>query len=152
MPVKLLAFSELKETLDKKNMEFADFFVKKFGVAYVVAITREKCSGCEQQKPLFEKLSNKMKTKHGSRVEFVRVHARYNPENKEETMQCLDTFRTLAFPTYLICVRNHQGKNQETYRALEPPMSEIERNIKTAVELTAWFESNREQTCLRGYC
>lgn len=144
MTAKLLDFSELKKALDRKNIEFTDFFVKKFGVAYVIAVSREKCSGCEQQKPLFEKLSDKMKSKHASRVEFTRVHARYSKENREETMQCLDAFRTVAFPTYLICVRNHQGKNKETYRAIEPPMSEIERNIKTAVELAVWFESKRE--------
>ena len=144
MTVKLLDFSKLKKTLDEKKIEFADFIVKNFGVAYVVAVTREKCSGCERQRPLFEKLSDKMKGKYGSRVGFFRVHARYSPENKEETLQCLDTFRTVAFPTYILCVRNHQGKNRETYRALEPPMSEIERNIKTAVELAIWFESKKE--------
>jgi len=84
---------------------------------------------------LFEKLSDRMKVKYGSRVEFAKVHAHFNPESKEETMQCLDTFQTVAFPTYVICVRNHQGKNRETYRAIEPPMSEIERNIKTASNL-----------------
>lgn len=144
MAVKLLDFSELKKTLDRKNIEFADLLVKRFGVAYVIAVSREKCSGCEKQKPLFEKLSGKMKSKHDRRVEFTRVHAGYSKENREETMQCLDIFRTVAFPTYLICIRNHQGKNLETYRALEPPMSEIERNIKTAVELAVSFESNRE--------
>jgi hypothetical protein len=144
MPVELLDFSELKKALDRKNIEFTDFFVKKFGIAYVIAVSREKCSDCEQQKPPFEKLSEKMESKHGSRVEFARVHARYSKENREETMQCLDAFRAVAFPTYLICIRNHQGKNVETYRAIEPPMSEIERNLKTAVELAVWFESNRE--------
>lgn len=144
MTVKLLDFSGLKKALGRNNIEFTDYFVKEFGVAYVIAVSREKCSGCEQQKPLFEKLSDKMKSKHGSRVEFARVHARYSKENREETMQCADTFRTVAFPTYLICIRNHQGKNMEVYRAIEPPMKEIERNIKTAVELAVWFESNRE--------
>ena len=144
MAVKFLNFSELKKALDKKNKEFVDFFVEKYGIAYVVAVTREKCSGCERQKGLFEKLSEEMKTKHDGRVEFVRVHARYNPESKEEAMQCLDTFHTVAFPTYVICVRDHRGNNRETYRAIEPPMSEIERNIKTSVELAIWFESKRE--------
>ena len=144
MPVKVLAFSKLKQALSERNMEFTDFLVKKFGVAYVVAVTREKCSGCEQQKPLFEKLSDKMKNKHNNRVDFVRVHARFNPDNKEETMQCLDMVQTVAFPTYLVYVRNQQGKSRETYRAVEPPMNEIERNVKTAVELANWFESKRE--------
>jgi len=144
MTVKLLKFSQVKKALSEENIEFLDFFVKKFGIAYVIAVTREKCSGCEKQKPLFEKLSDKMKSKHGRRVEFFRVHAHFSQESIEETMQCLDTFRTVAFPTYIICVRNHQGKNRETYRAIEPPMSDIERNIKTSVELAVWFESKRE--------
>jgi len=144
MALKFLNFPELKKALDEKKIEFVDFFVEKFGIAYVVAVTREKCSGCEKQKISFEKLSDKMKNKHGNRVEFFRVHAYFSQESKEETMQCLDTFRTVAFPTYVICVRNHQGKNRETYRAIEPPMSEIERNIKTSVELAVWFESKRE--------
>jgi len=144
MVVKLFPFSELQKTLDKKHISPVDFFAKKFGTAYVVAVTRENCRGCEKQKPFFEKLSDKMKSKHGSRVEFFRVHTRFSPESKEETMQCLDTFQTVAFPTYIICVRNHLGKSRETYRAIEPPMSEIERNIKTGVDLAVWFESHRE--------
>lgn len=144
MAVKFLDFTELKKAVDEKNIGFADFFVENFGIAYIVAVTREKCSGCEKQKTLFEKLSDKMKSKHGSRVEFVQVHTHYTQENIEETMQCLDAFHTVAFPTYVICVRNHQGKNRETYRAIEPLMREIERNIKTAVELAVWFESKRE--------
>lgn len=144
MAVKFLSFSELKKALGEKKIGFVDFFVEKFGIAYVVAVTREKCSGCEKQITSFEKLSDKMRSKHGSRVEFVRVHAYFSQENKEETMQCLDTLHTVAFPTYVICVRNHQGKNRETYRAIGSPMSEIERNIKTSVELAVWFESKRE--------
>jgi len=143
MAVKLFNFSELKRTLDKKNIEFVDFFANKFGIAYVVAVTRENCPGCEKQKPLFERLSDKMKGKHGNRVEFFRVHAHYNQENKEEAKQCADAFRTVAFPTYVICVRNHRGKKLETYRGIAPPMSEIERNTKTSVELAVWFESNK---------
>jgi hypothetical protein len=42
--------------LDEKKMDFWDFFVEKFGVAYVIAVTREKCSGCERQKALFEEI------------------------------------------------------------------------------------------------
>jgi len=144
MAVKFLNFSELKKALDGKNIDFVDFFTEKFGIAYVVAVTREKCSGCERQNKLFEKLSDKMKSKHGSRVEFFKIHTQFSQGNIEETMQCLDTFQTVAFPIYIICVRNHQGKNRETYRAIEPPMSEIERNIKTSVELASWFESKRE--------
>jgi len=144
MSVKFLEFSKLKKTLNEKNIDFLDFFVKKFGIAYVVAVTREKCSGCERQKGLFEKMSDKMKNKHGAQVEFFRVHAYYSPASKEETLLCLDTFRTVAFPTYVVCLRDHRGNSRETYRAIEPSMSEIERNIKSSVELAKWFEQKKE--------
>lgn len=144
MSVEFLEFSNFKKMLAEKNMDFLDFFVKEFGIVYVVAVTREKCSGCERQKGSFEKMSAKMKSKHGDRVGFFRVHAHYSPASKEETLLCLDTFRTVAFPTYVICLRDHRGKNRETYRAVEPSMSEIERNIKSSVELAKWFEQKKE--------
>jgi len=147
MSVKFLEFSKLKKTLDEKNIGYLDFFVKKFGKAYVVLVTREKCSGCERQKGLFEKTSDKMKSKHGARVEFFQVHAYYTPASKEETLLCLDTFRTVAFPTYVICLRDHRGNNRETYRAVGASMSEIEKNIESSVELAKWFEQKKNEYC-----
>ncbi len=144
MSVKILEFSKLQKMLNEKNIDFLDFFVEKYGIAYVVAITRERCSGCERQKGLFEKMYDKMKNKYGARVELFRVHAYYSPASKEETLLCLDTFRTVAFPTYVICLRDHRGNNCETYRAIEPPMNELERNIKSSVELAKWFEQKKE--------
>ena len=144
MSVKFLEFLKFKKTLDEKKIDFLDFFVKKFGVAYVIAVTREKCSGCERQKGLFEKISDKMKRKHGVHVEFLGVHAYYSPASIEETLLCLDTFRTVAFPTYVICLRDHRGNNRETYRAIEPSMGEIEKNIESSVELAKWFEQKKE--------
>jgi hypothetical protein len=73
------------------------------------------------------KKSDKMKRKHGAHVEFLGVHAYYSPASKEETSLCLDTFRTVAFPTYVICLRDHRGNNRETYRAIEQSMGEIEK-------------------------
>lgn len=144
MPVKMLGFSGFLKVLTEKNLDFLDFFVKKYGVAYVVAITREKCSSCERQKGLFEKMYDKMKDKYGAQVEFLRVHAYYSPTSKEETLHCLDTFRTVAFPTCVICLRDHRGNNRETYRAIEPSMKEIEKNIESGIELAKWFEQKKE--------
>jgi len=144
MPVKILAFKELKKALDEGNMDPLDILMKKKGVAYVVAITREKCPGCQKQKPLFDKLSEKMKQKYARQIEFLRVHSRYSEKQKEEAKQCTDAFHMVAFPTYIIGVKNDKGKNRETYRAIMPPMSEIERNTKTSVELAAWFKSPKK--------
>jgi len=144
MPVKVLNFSEFKKTLDAKSVEPLNVLVKKVGTAYVVAVTREKCPGCEKQKPLFEKLSNRMKKKYGNQVEFLRVHSPYGQEQKDEAKRCLDAFHTVAFPTYIIGIKDNEGNYRETYRSLEPPMREIERNIKTGVEIATWFKSQRK--------
>jgi thiol-disulfide isomerase/thioredoxin len=140
MPVKILNFSELKKKLDASGSEPLDLIVKKVGITYVVAVTREKCPGCEKQKPLFEKLLNKMKEKYGNQVEFFRVHSAYSQEQKEEAKQCLDAFHTVAFPTYIVSVKDGEGNNRETYRSIEPFISEIERNIKTGMQIAEWFK------------
>ncbi len=86
----------------------------------------------------------KMKNKYGAQVEFFRIHAQYNPYSKEETLLCLDSLKTVAFPTYVICLRDHRGNNRETYRAIEPSMNEIERNVESSVELAKWFKKKKE--------
>jgi len=144
VPVKVLNFSELKKTLDERSVDPLDILMKKAGIAYVVAVTREKCPGCEKQKPLFEKLANRMKKKYANQVEFFRVHSSWSQKRTQEAKQCADAFHTVAFPTYIIGVKDDEGNNRETYRSMEPPMSEIERNIKTAVEIATWFKSQRK--------
>ena len=141
MTVKVVNFSALPKTFNAKDN---DSIVEKTGTAYVVAVTREKCSGCEIQKPLFEALSDKMQSKHGDKVEFLRVHSDFSAERKEEAMRCLETFQTVAFPTYIVYVKDLQGRNRETYRSIEPPMSEIERNVKMSVELADWFVPKKQ--------
>jgi len=144
MPVKVLNFTELKKALDERSVDPLDVIVKKKGITYVVAVTREKCPGCEKQKPLFEKLSDRMKKKYANQIEFFRVHSHWSQKHTEEAKQCADAFHTVAFPTYIIGVKADQGNNQETYRSIQPPMSEIERNIKTSVEIATWFKSQKK--------
>ncbi|HEY4822340.1 MAG TPA: hypothetical protein VIH83_01480, partial [Candidatus Bathyarchaeia archaeon] len=48
--------------------------VKEFGVVYVTSITRDGCSGCAEQKPLFRGLAGKMGEKHRGLVRFTNVH------------------------------------------------------------------------------
>jgi len=58
--------------------------------------------------------------------------------NQEQFRDKLQDFRRIlkfaAYPTYLILLRTGFG-TVETYRAIEPPMKDIERNIDIAVEL-----------------
>ncbi len=139
MPPKVLNFSELEKKLDADNPEALDILVKEFGTAYIVAVTREKCPDCEKQKPLFEKLSKKMREKYTDSTEFFRVHSRFSKKQTQEAKQCLDAFHTIAFPTYIIAIKDKDGNSRETYRALEPPMNEIERNIKLSVKVAKRF-------------
>jgi thiol-disulfide isomerase/thioredoxin len=144
MPVKVLKFFELKKTIDDTGDEPLDILAKKAGKVYVVAVTREKCPGCEKQKPLFEKLSHKIGAKCAGQTEFFRVHSAFTSEQKEEAKKCLTSFRTVAFPTYILAIKDSDGCVQETYRAIEPPMSEIERNIKTATQIASWFKQPKK--------
>lgn len=144
MTVTVLNFADLKKTLDKKNGDPLNTLVKKVGTVYVVAVTREKCPGCEKQEPLFEKLESRMKKKYPRQTEFFRVHAFFSQEQREEAKQCLTAFRTVAFPTYIIGIKDDVGNCRETYRSIEPPMREIERNIEISVELATWFESPKQ--------
>ncbi len=144
MPVTVLNFADFKKTLDEANDEPLTTLVEKVGTAYVVAVTREKCPGCEEQKLLFEKLESRMKKKYARQIEFFRVHAFFSQEQKEEAKQCLTAFRTVAFPTYIIGIKDDVRNCRETYRSIEPPMREIERNVDISVELATWFESPKQ--------
>jgi thiol-disulfide isomerase/thioredoxin len=125
-----LDFARLKKTLVKNNLEPLDMLVKKRGIVYVLMITREMCSSCQQQKPMFEKLSKRNKNKHAGQIEFVRIDCFYNRQRREEAKQCLDSFHIAGFPTYIVATRNDKGKAVEIYRSLDASAREIERNIK----------------------
>jgi thiol-disulfide isomerase/thioredoxin len=125
--VKVLDFEKLK-ALDAGNRPL-DILVKKSEVVYVIMVTRDRCSSCQQQKPLFEKLAGKIQKKHAGRIEFFRVHSHYNSKGKEEAAHCLNAFHTAGFPTYIIAAKDNEGNTVELYRSLDAPINEIERNI-----------------------
>ncbi len=129
--VKVLYFKKLKKALDAGNKPL-DILVKEPERVCVIMVTRERCPSCQEQKPLFEKLASKLGKKHASRIEFSRIHSSYNSKNKEEARQCLNAFHTAGFPTYIIAVEDAAGNILETYRSLDAPVSEIERNINLA--------------------
>lgn len=100
---------------------------------YVYALTRDRCSGCEIQKPLFEKLANQIHEKYDDRVEFGSIHVSQDDQFREK-LQDFRVLRFAAYPTYLIVLKTEVGI-VETYRGIEPPMEEIARNIDLALEL-----------------
>jgi hypothetical protein len=132
--VKVLDFEKLRKALDAGNKPL-DILVKQPEVVYVIMVTRDRCSSCQEQKPLFEKLSGKIQKKHAGRIEFCRVHSSYDSKSKEQARQCLNAFHTAGFPTYIIAVKDSEGNILETYRSLDAPISEIERNIDVAFSL-----------------
>lgn len=133
--VSVFDFAKLRRALDAGSKPL-DFLVKEPRVVYVVMVTRDRCSSCQEQKPLFEKLANKIQEKHDGRIMFWRVHSHYSSKSNEEARQCLNAFHTAAFPTYIIAIRDNEGNILETYRGLDSPISEIERNIEVAFSVS----------------
>ena len=109
-------------------------FLANDKTVHVFALTRDLCPGCEIQKPLYEKLADGVSQNHGDQVKFYSIHV----SNQEQFREKLEDFRRIlkfaAYPTYLILLKTGFG-TVETYRAIEPPMKDIERNIDVAVEL-----------------
>ena len=101
---------------------------------YVYALTRDRCAGCEVQKPLFEKLANQIQWKYGDRVQFGSVHVSQDDQFREKLQDFRRVLKFAAYPTYVILVRTEVGV-VEIYRGIEPPMEEIARNIDLAMEL-----------------
>jgi hypothetical protein len=129
--VKVINFDKLRKALDAGKKPL-DILAKEPEIVYVIMATRDKCSSCQEQKPLFEKLPSNIQKKHAGRIKFFRVHSVYNSKNKEEAGQCLNTFHTAGFPTYIIAAKDSKGNILETYRSLDAPISEIERNVNVA--------------------
>jgi len=135
MPTQLrvLDFADLKKTLEASSKGPLDTLAQKLGVVYVMIVTRDRCPSCKEQKPLFGKLANRMRKKYADQIEFLRVHSSYSRERTEEAKQCLNVFHTVGFPTYIIAIRDNGGNTLETYRSLDAPTKEIERNIKMGI-------------------
>lgn len=117
----------------------AEDLVRDYGVIYVTSITRDGCSGCAEQKPLFRELAGKMGEKHPGQVHFKNVHIRYQPDDQKESWEAKRVFRHAAYPTYMVHVKSHQGP-LEVYRAVYPTMEDLERQTTEALELAEYYK------------
>ncbi len=117
--------------------------VKDFGIVYVTSITRQGCSGCETQKPLFRELARKMVSDHSGRVSFTNVHVQYREDEKEESWESKQVFHHAAYPTYMIHVRSRAGP-LEVFRAVFPSMEELEKQVRETFELADFYKSEAE--------
>ena len=134
--VELIEFQGLKNTSDTGATEA---LAKEFGIVYVTAITRDGCSGCMEQKPLFRELAQKMKSDLGDRVHFANVHVRYTENDREESWDSKRVFRHAAYPTYLVHVRSKNGV-LEVYRAIYPNMEELEKQARESLDLAKFYK------------
>jgi hypothetical protein len=135
--VEVIEFQRLKDLSDTEAVEA---LAKDFGIVYVTAITRDRCSGCLEQKPLFRELAQKMKSDLGGRVHFANVHVRYAEDDRKESWDSKRVFRHAAYPTYLVHVRSKNGV-LEVYRAIYPNMEELEKQTRESLDLAKFYES-----------
>jgi thiol-disulfide isomerase/thioredoxin len=135
--VEVIEFQRLKDLSDTGA---AENLAKEFGVVYVTAITRDGCSGCMEQKPLFRELAQKMKSDLGGKVHFANVHVRYAEDDRKESWDSKRVFRHAAYPTYLLHVRSKNGV-LEVYRAIYPSMDELEKQTRESLDLAKFYEN-----------
>ena len=131
-----IEFQGLKNTSDTGAI---DALAREFGIVYVTSITRDGCSGCMEQKPLFRELAQKMKSDLGESVHFANVHVRYAENDREESWDSKRVFRHAAYPTYLVHVKSKNGV-LEVYRAIYPSMEELEKQVRESLDLAKFYE------------
>ena len=134
--VEVIDFQRLKGLPDDGAVEA---LVKESGVVYVTVLTRDGCSGCMEQKPLFRELAQKMNLDLGGRVHFANVHVRYAEDDRAESWESKRVFRHAAYPTYLVHVRSKNGV-LEVYRAIYPNMEELEKQTRESLDLAKFYK------------
>lgn len=138
--VNVIEFSKLEKELAKTRRTLLDYLAPKMGRVYVVAITRDGCPACERQKPKLSKLAAFMAEKHGNKVVFTRTHIQYSPGSVKESVRSKEVFGHYFYPTNLILIRTKDQGAIEYYRNAAPSMSELKKNIETALEVATFLE------------
>jgi len=136
--VEVLEFRELRKK--SPMQEILSDLVKDFGIVYVTSITRDGCSGCETQKPLFKELAGRVTVEHSSSVYFRNIHVHSSEDDKQESWESKRVFHHAAYPTYMIHVRSHAGP-LEVFRAIYPSMEELEKQVRETFELADLYKS-----------
>jgi hypothetical protein len=136
----VIEFTQLKS---RTTAEALKELVEDFGIVYVTALTRQGCSGCETQKPLFKTLAEKTNRENPAKVLFRSLHVNYENGDKQESWNSKRIFGHAAYPTYTIHVKSHVGP-LEIYRSVYPPMEELEKQIKESFELAEFYKVEAE--------
>jgi hypothetical protein len=146
------------ETLTENRLEVIDFpgsikrtaadaiasLVNDYGIVYITALTRQGCSGCEEQKPLFEALATKMSRENQGKVKFRRIYVNYQENDKRDSWESKRIFGHGAYPTYMVHVKSHVGP-LEVYRSVYPSMDELERQIRENLELAEFYKTQAQK-------
>ena len=135
-----IEFNQLK---GRTGAEALRELVNEFGIVYVTTLTRQGCSGCETQKPLFRTLAEKLTRENPEKVRFRSFHVNYRDEDKRESWISKGIFGHAAYPTYMIHVRSQVGP-LEIYRSVYPAMEELEKQIKDSFELADFYKTEAE--------
>jgi hypothetical protein len=133
--VGLVEFQRLKGLSENGAVEA---LAKNLGVVYVTAITRDGCSGCIEQKPLFRELAGKLTSELAERVHFSNVHVRFTDGDRTESWESKRIFRHAAYPTYLVHVGSKKGV-LEVFRAVYPTMEELEKQTRESLDLAKFY-------------
>jgi hypothetical protein len=136
----IVEFNQLKS---RTTSEALTDLVREFGIVYVTSITRQGCSGCETQKPLFKTLAERLTQENPEKISFRSFHVNYQDGDKKESWNSKRIFGHAAYPTYTIHVKSHVGP-LEIYRSVYPPMEELEKQIRESFELAAFYKAEAE--------
>ena len=136
----IVDFNKLKsQTAEEALAEL----VSELGIVYVTALTRQGCSGCETQKPLFRMLAERMSQENPKKIRFRSYHVNYQDGDKRESWNSKRIFGHAAYPTYTMHLKSHVGP-LEIYRSVYPPMEELEKQIKESFELAEFYKVEAE--------
>jgi len=144
--LELVDFQELEKGSARETMSE---LVNEYGVVYITSLTRQGCSGCETQKPLYEALAAGMTRELTGKVRFRRLHVNYREDDKRESWESKRIFGHAAYPTYMIHVKSHVGP-LEIYRSVYPQMDELERQIRDTRELAEFYRIEAKKAAREG--
>ena len=139
--VSTVEFRELK--LGHGTNDHWEKLVESFGVVYVTSITRDGCSGCIEQKPLFRELASRLTKDSPDLIRFSNIHIRYSEANSNESPEAKKALRHGAYPTYTLHVKSRFGP-LELYRAIYPTMEELEKQVNEAFSLAEYYKTDAE--------
>jgi hypothetical protein len=137
-----------------KRFEFKDLvgsgdgslaiIVEDYGTVYVTSITRDGCSGCEEQRPLYQELAERIEREHPGKTVFSNVHVHSREGFYKQSEEAKTMFRHVAYPTYMIHVRSRHGI-LEAYRAVYPTMEELGKQITESFELADHYKKEKDK-------